>query len=247
MIVCSRLTKRFGSRTGVKDLNLDLPQGSLCVLLGPNGAGKSTTLKLLTGQLRPDEGTIQVGGLDVGNHPEALARIIGVLPDRLGLFDHLTVEEHLLLAGRLHGLPEPEIEARAEHLLRVLDLEQGRWTFADHASHGMRKKTALALALVHGPRVLFLDEPFEGVDPATVRIIHDLLQAVAARGVTVFFTSHSLSLAERIATHAVLLRDGREIWNRPASEVPDTLEALYFDLIGGPQAQDLPWLGSARS
>ena len=247
MISCRNLTKRFGPRTAVEGLCLDLAEGSVCAFLGPNGAGKSTTMKLLTGQLPPDEGELRVGGLDVLAAPVELKRIIGVLPDRLGLFDHLTVEEHLHLVGRIHGLPEADTEGRTEQLLHVLGLEAGRWTFADHCSHGMRKKTALAMALLHAPRVLFLDEPFEGVDPVTVRIIHDLLQTLAGRGVTIFFTSHSLSLAERIATHAVLLREGREVWNKPASELPGSMESLYFDLIEGPRPQDLPWLGSARS
>lgn len=247
MIFCRALTRRYGRSTVVDGLDLDLPQGSVCAFLGPNGAGKSTTVKLLTGQLRPDSGEAMVAGWDVTRRPMELKLAIGVLPDRLGLFDHLTVEEHLQMLGPIYGLSRAETEARARQLMHVLGLEPAATTYADHCSHGTRKKTALAMALLHNPKVLFLDEPFEGVDPRTSRTIRDLLAGLADRGVTVFFTSHSLSIAERIATHAILLRGGRVVWNQPASALPATMEELYFDLIEAPNPQDLPWLGSHPS
>lgn len=247
MISCRNLSRRFGSTTVLEGLDIDLPQGSVCAFLGPNGAGKSTTVKLLTGQLRPDSGKATVAGWDVLRSPMELKRCIGVLPDRLGLFDHLTVEEHLHMAGPLYGLAKLETAARADQLMHVLGLEPVRYTYADHCSHGTRKKAALAMALLHNPRVLFLDEPFEGVDPLTSRAIRDLLQSLASRGVTVFFTSHILSIAERIATHAILLRKGRVVWNQPASAFSGSMEELYFDLIEAPKPQDLPWLGSHLS
>ena len=117
----------------------------------------------------------------------------------------------------------------------------------DHCSHGMRKKTALALSLLHNPRVLFLDEPFEGIDPVTSKTIHDLLLRLAERGVTVFFTSHILSIVERIATHYILIRQGKIVWNSTAQELPSSIEEMYFEMVEAPRMEELPWLGSSRS
>jgi ABC-2 type transport system ATP-binding protein len=233
----------------VDSLGFDLPQGSICAFLGPNGAGKSTTVKMLTGVLRPTAGTATVAGLNVNAMEESLIlkRRIGVLPERLGLFDHLSVEEHLHMSGPIYGLSRDETQERTDQLLRALGLEEGRYTYADHCSHGMRKKTALAMALLHNPQVLFLDEPFEGVDPVTAKTIHDLLVTLSGLGVTIFFTSHILSIVERIATHYILIRDGRIVWNTPAEELPSTLEEMYFDLVEAPKPEDLPWLGSHPS
>lgn len=249
MISCCNLTRQYGTRVVVDSLGFDLPQGSICAFLGPNGAGKSTTVKMLTGVLRPTAGTATVAGLNVNAMEESLIlkRRIGVLPERLGLFDHLSVEEHLHMSGPIYGLSRDETQERTDQLLRALGLEEGRYTYADHCSHGMRKKTALAMALLHNPQVLFLDEPFEGVDPVTAKTIHDLLVTLSGLGVTIFFTSHILSIVERIATHYILIRDGRIVWNTPAEELPSTLEEMYFDLVEAPKPEDLPWLGSHPS
>ncbi|MCC6343621.1 MAG: ABC transporter ATP-binding protein [Bryobacterales bacterium] len=247
MIICQNLTRQYGPSTVVDSISFQLPQGSLCAFLGPNGAGKSTTVKMLTGLLRPSSGAATVAGLAVSEQTVELKRRIGVLPEQLGLFDHLTVEEHLHMAGPIYGLSRSETHARASQLLRALVLEHGRDTYADHCSHGMRKKTALAMALIHNPMVLFLDEPFEGIDPVTSKTIHDLLLTLSRRGVTVFFTSHSLAIVERIATHYILIRQGRIVWNSTAGELPSSLERMYFDLVEEPKSEDIPWLGLNRS
>jgi ABC-2 type transport system ATP-binding protein len=247
MISCVDLTGCYGSKVVVDSISFDLPRGSICAFLGPNGAGKSTTVKMLTGVLRPTSGTVTVAGLNVLDESLALKRRIGVLPERLGLFDHLTVEEHLHMSGPIYGLSKDETQDRADQLIRALGLDHGRYTYADHCSHGMRKKTSLALALLHNPQVLFLDEPFEGVDPVTAKTIHDLLVTLAGLGVTIFFTSHILSIVERIATHYILIRDGRIAWNTPAEELPSSLEEMYFDMVEAPKPEDLPWLGSHSS
>jgi ABC-2 type transport system ATP-binding protein len=247
MISCRDLTRRFGDFTAVDHLTLEVAGGAICALLGPNGAGKSTTVKMLTGLLPPSSGQATVAGLDVAKNPLEIKRRIGVLPEDLGLFDDLTVEEHLLLTGRIYGLTSHETTSRTEQLLRVLSLADGRNTFAGYCSNGMRKKTAFAMALLPNPQVLFLDEPFESIDPLTSKIMHDLLINVAARGVTVFLTSHILSMAERIANQFIMIRGGKIVWNSSVVELTQPLEDMYFDLVESPSAEDLAWLGSGRS
>jgi ABC-2 type transport system ATP-binding protein len=247
VISCRQLTKRFGAFTAVNSLTLDVARGAICAFLGPNGAGKSTTVKMLTGLLAPTSGEATVCGLKLTADPRALKRRIGVLPEDLGLFDDLTVEEHLELTGRIYGLSREATHSRTAQLLRALNLAEGRDTFAGHCSHGMRKKTAFAMALLPNPEVLFLDEPFEAIDPVTSKIMRDLLVAVAARGVTVFLTSHILPVVERIAHQLVIIRGGKMVWNSSTDQLPGSLEELYFDLAESPVTEELEWLGSERS
>lgn len=243
MITARGLTRAFGIRTAVAGIDLTVERGAICAFLGPNGAGKSTTLKLLTGLLAPTSGEALIGGKPA---PAAKADI-GVLPENLGLFDHLTVEEHLLLSGPIYGLTRRETRSRAQHLLETLGLEEARRLFANQCSHGMRKKTALAMSLLHNPKVLFLDEPFEGIDPVTSAAMRDLLSVLAARGITVFLTSHILSIIERLATQIVFIRQGRIVWDAEPDALPRSLEDHYFDLVQAPVAHHLPWLGSPQS
>ncbi len=247
MISCRQLTRRFGDFTAVDQLTFEVAQGAICAFLGPNGAGKSTTVKMLTGLLPPTSGEVNVCGLDVKKSPLEVKRRIGVLPEDLGLFDDLTVEEHLHLTGSVYGIDRHQTHARTDQLLHALSLEHGRRTFAASCSHGMRKKTAFAMALLPNPRVLFLDEPFEAIDPVTSKIMRDLLQSVARRGVTVFLTSHILSVVERIATQFIMIRKGKIVWDSPAEELPQSLEEHYFDLVEAPVVEELEWLGSSPS
>jgi len=238
---------RFGDFTAVDGVTFDIPTGGICAMLGPNGAGKSTIMKMLTGLLAPTVGEASVGGHDVQKDSLAVRRIAGILPENLGLFDMLTVEEHLLLSGPIYGLTAAETRTRADQLLEALGLADARATFASQCSHGMRKKTALALALLHNPRVLFLDEPFEAIDPVTAHTIRDLLAAVAKRGVTVFLTSHVLSIVDRLAEWIIVLRGGRIVWQSAANELPRSLEEHYFELAESLKVADLAWLGSFPS
>jgi ABC-2 type transport system ATP-binding protein len=247
MISCRNLTRRFGDFTAVNSLTLEVAPGAICAFLGPNGAGKSTTVKMLTGLLPPTSGEASVAGLNPAENPLELKHRIGVLPEDLGLFDDLTVEEHLLLTGDVYGVARPETKSRTSQLLHALSLEHGRRTFAAACSHGMRKKTAFAMALLPNPRVLFLDEPFEAIDPVTAKIMRDLLQSVARHGVTVFLTSHILSMVERIATQIVMIRKGQMVWNSGVNELPQALEDHYFDLVETPVVEELEWLGPSRS
>lgn len=247
MISCRKVTRRFGDFTAVDDLSLEVPSGAICALLGPNGAGKSTTLKMLAGLLPPTSGVVTVAGLDAAAHSFELKKRIGVLPENLGLFDDLTIEEHLLLTGPIYGLDRVETRHRADDLLRALNLEHGRNTFASRGSHGMRKKTALAMALLPNPQVLLLDEPFEAIDPVTSKAIHDLLTSAARHGVTVFLTSHILSRVERLANQVIIVRDGKTVWSSATDELPRSLEEHYLDLIESAPIEELRWLGSPRS
>jgi ABC-2 type transport system ATP-binding protein len=247
MISCRNLTRRFGDFIAVDHLNLEVDRGAICAFLGPNGAGKSTTVKMMTGLLAPTSGEVRVCGLDPTVAGLDLKRRIGVLPEDLGLFDDLTVEEHLLLTGDIYGVPRSETKSRTAQLLHALSLEHGRRTFAAACSHGMRKKTAFAMALLPNPQVLFLDEPFEAVDPVTAKIMRDLLQSVARHGVTVFLTSHILSMVERSATQIVMIRKGKVVWNSTVGELPQALEDHYFDLVETPVVEELEWLGPSQS
>ena len=247
MISCRELTRRFGDFTAVDRLTLDVAPGSICAFLGPNGAGKSTTVKMLTGLLAPTSGGVQVCGLDVAANPLEVKRRIGVLPEDLGLFDDLTVEEHLLLTGDVYGVGRAETKSRTAQLLHALSLEHGRHTFASACSHGMRKKTSFAMALLPNPQALFLDEPFEAIDPVTSKIMRDLLVSASRKGITVFLTSHILPVVEQIAQQLVMIRKGKIVWNSPVSELPRDLEQHYFDLVEAPVVEELDWLGSARS
>ena len=247
MITCRNLTRRFGEFTAVNGLSFHVNAGAICAFLGPNGAGKSTTVKMLTGLLMPTSGDVEVCGLDPRKNPIELKRRIGVLPEDLGLFDDLTVEEHLELTAGVYGVEKHQAKDRIAQLLRTLSLEHGRRTFASACSHGMRKKTSFAMALLPNPQVLFLDEPFEAIDPVTSRIMRDMLQSAARRGITVFLTSHILSVAEEIATQLVMIRKGKIVWNSPSAELPQSLEQHYFDLVESPAVEELEWLGSPRS
>ena len=247
MISCRQLTRRFGTVAAVKSLSLEVARGTICAFLGPNGAGKSTTVKMLSGLLTPTSGTATICGFDVAAHPLEVKRRIGVLPETLGLFDDLTIDEHLRLTADVYGLSKHDAHPRIEQLLRVLGLGDGRGTFAAHASHGMRKKTAFAMALLPNPEVLFLDEPFEAVDPATAKIMRDLLVSAAARGITVFLTSHILPVVERIAHQFVMIREGRIVWDSPAAGLARPLEELYLELAEPPASEQLEWLASKQS
>jgi ABC-2 type transport system ATP-binding protein len=247
MISCRNLTRRFGDFTAVDRLSFEIPAGAICAFMGPNGAGKSTTVNMLTGLLAPTSGDATVAGLGIATGGVALKQRIGVLPANLGLFDDLTVEEHLVLTGDVYGIPRDEAQARAAQLLAVLDLEHGRNVFAGQCSSGMRKKTALAMALLHNPQVLFLDEPFEAVDPFTSRAIAEILTRAARRGATIFLTSHILSTIERLATRFIVIRGGRIVWDATPADLRKPLEDTYFELIQYPPVEDLEWLGSSRS
>ena len=241
------VTRTFGRLTAVRDLNLQVAPGTLFGFLGPNGSGKSTTVKLLAGLLAPTKGEVRVAGQTVSPENVDLRRMIGILPEDAALFHSLTIWEHLELSGPLYGLSRAETRVRAIELLRHLDLERESGTYIDQASYGMRKKCALAMALLHNPRVLFLDEPFEGIDPGSSRNIKDLLVALADKGVTVFVTSHILEVVERLIEQFAIIIRGEVVCCQAVEEVKRggmTLEDVYFRYAGKPAVGNLAWLGS---
>ena len=244
------LTRVFGDKLAVSDLALAVPQGAFYGFLGPNGAGKSTTIKMLTGLLAPTSGRARVLGLDLARDPLDVKRQIGVVPDGLGLFERLSGAEQLRIHGQLYGLERREAARRAEELLATLDLAGDAGKLVGEYSHGMKKKLALACALIHGPRLLFLDEPFEGIDAVAVAGIRRLLvELVGSGAVTIFLTSHVLEVVERLVTHVGIIREGRLAAHGTLEEVRGTgsLEEVFIRTVGeeaGPVG--LSWLGEGE-
>lgn len=203
------LSCRFGDFFAVQDLQLQVPEGSFYGFLGPNGAGKSTTIKLLTGLLRPTSGQVTLLGLDIWEQAVAVKRQIGVVPEKLNLFERLTGWEQLCFSGAMYGVPPNVVNERSEELLDLMNLTDKQDTLVADYSHGMKKKLALAAALLHNPRILFLDEPFEGVDVVAAKILRDLLQTLLAKKVTIFLTSHILDIVEKLCTDLGIIHHGK--------------------------------------
>ena len=243
------LSRRFGSKRAVDGIDLHVPPGSFYGFLGPNGAGKSTTIKCLTGLLRPSAGEMRILELDPLVDPVEIKRRVGVVPEDLALFDRLTAGETLNFVGQVHGMPAATFKSRSTDLLALMDLTGAATTLVADFSHGMRKKLALAAALLPARRLLFLDEPFEGIDAVASRQIKDLLHTFVARGGTVFLTSHILEIVERLSTHIGVIAEGRIVAEgriedvRAGAHGKGTLEELFIQLVGGERPMaDLDWL-----
>jgi ABC-2 type transport system ATP-binding protein len=266
--ICTHgLTRRFGDFTAVDGINLRVAPGQFFGFLGPNGAGKSTTIKMLTGLLAPTAGRIEILGLDLATHPVEVKRQIGVVPEGMALFGRLTGAEFLNFAGRMYGLDRETAARRASELLGFMQLaDQSKKLVTDY-SHGMQKKLAMAAAVIHGPKVLFLDEPFEGVDAIAAGTLKSMLQGMIAHGATIFLTSHVLEIVERLCSHVTIIHQGRLVaqgsleelragveaqtpgpggdGSAPAPEGKMTLEQIFLRTVGGSQRteQELSWLG----
>src|SRR3954466_901845 len=218
------LVRRFGDFTAVDRVNLRVRTGSFFGFLGPNGAGKSTTIKMLTGLLAPTSGRVRVLGRDIASEPNEVKRRIGVVPEDLNLFERLTGAEMLAFTGRMYGLGRGDISARSRELLELMELDAEPRRLVVEYSHGMKKKLALACALIHRPEGLFLDEPFEGVDAIASRTLKDLLSRLTSRGLTVFLTSHVLEIVERLCTDIAIISEGRLVASGPLSELRRGIE-----------------------
>jgi ABC-2 type transport system ATP-binding protein len=241
------LTRDFGSFRAVDHVSLRVERGCFYGFLGPNGAGKSTTIKMLTGLLAPTSGSIRILGEDVSDPARSLAvkQRIGVVPENLALFDNLTAREHLTFVGRMYSLAPDTIQKRADELLVMMDLIKDGGKLTMEFSHGMKKKLALASALLPNPDLLFLDEPFEGVDAVASRVLRDTLKSAVGRGATVFLTSHVLELVEKLCTHVGIIAKGKLVHQGPMDELraSRSLEDTFLSVVGTPDEQPrLSWL-----
>lgn len=248
----SGLTKKYRKVVAVDDLSFAVERGEFLGFLGPNGAGKTTTIRLLCGLLRPTTGSIEVAGVDVRRDPVLVKSRIGILPEDIDTFDRLTGLELLVFSGRMHGIAADACDKRALELLDLVGLDAAdRGRMIVDYSMGMRKKVALAAALIHGPEVLFLDEPFNGVDVVSVRAIRDVLSELVRRGVTIFFSSHVMEVVEKLCTSFAIIDKGK----LKACGTPDTLrcelglgaeanlEAIFLAAVGhAPRDVHLDWL-----
>ncbi|MEV5325782.1 ABC transporter ATP-binding protein [Nonomuraea sp. N2-4H] len=243
------LLKRYGQQIAVAGVNLTIPRGSFAGLVGPNGAGKTTTLSMITGLLRPDGGVAEIDGYSVWHDPVAVKARIGVLPEGLRLFERLSGRELLIYNGRLRGIPKADVEQRAAELLDVMDLTSSADKLVVDYSTGMRKKIGLAAALLHNPSVLFLDEPFEGVDPVSANTLTEVLRRYTASGSTVVFSSHVMDLVERLCDWVSVMSAGQIVAQGPLADVRGgrSLNEAFLDLVGGAPGAggaQLSWLGS---
>lgn len=252
-IETQQLSRHFDDFQAVKAVNLSVPRGALYGFLGPNGAGKSTTIKMLTGILAPSQGQIRLLGKDPWDHRQSLEikRQTGVVPEHLALFENLTAREHLTFIGRMYSMDIATIRERSEELLGLLALEDVEKKLTVEYSHGMKKKLALAAALLPNPDLLFLDEPFEGVDAVTSRVIRDLLAIYVGRGSTVFVTSHVLEIVERVCTHVGIIANGELVEQTSLEDLNHggSLEQRFLEKVGRTEEEEinLSWLEDGPS
>ncbi|MGH9713399.1 MAG: ABC transporter ATP-binding protein [Candidatus Acidiferrales bacterium] len=271
-ISTEHLTRRFGGLIAVDDVNLRVAPGQFFGFLGPNGAGKSTTIKMLTGLLAPSAGRIEILGLDLTANPVEVKSQIGVVPEGMALFGRLTGAEYLNFAGRMYGLARETAAQRAYELLDFMQLSDQPKTLVTDYSHGMQKKLALAAAVIHNPKILFLDEPFEGVDAIASGTLKAMLQRMISHGATIFLTSHVLEIAERLCSHVAIIHRGKLVAQGSIEELRAgveaqaaaaltadgapgnaaqlageklTLEQIFLRIVGGERSaeQELSWLG----
>jgi ABC-2 type transport system ATP-binding protein len=249
-IETNTLTRNFGDFCAVDHLDLRVEAGTFYGFLGPNGAGKSTTIKMLTGLLAPTHGSIRVLDQDTSDPDTAreVKRRIGVVPENLALFDNLTAQEYLTFVGRMYGLPLDTVKQRGEELLAMMALDTNPQKLTLEFSHGMQKKLALAAALIPNPDLLFLDEPFEGVDAVASRVLRDMLRQCVTRGTTVFLTSHVLEIVERLCTDVGIIAEGKLVHQASMKDIQKegSLEERFLEAVGQDQAehQTLSWLES---
>jgi ABC-2 type transport system ATP-binding protein len=242
------LTRNFGAVRAVDAIDLRVERGTFYGFLGPNGAGKSTTIKMLTGLLAPSAGAMRILGDEMNDAERAreVKRRIGVVPEDLALFENLTAREYLTFIGRMYLLPAATVRERTNELLVIMGLENEEKKLALEFSHGMRKKLALAAALIPNPELLFLDEPFEGVDAVASRVLRDTLKRCVERGATVFLTSHVLEIVEKLCTHVGIIAQGRLVQQESMAEVREkgSLEDRFLQIVGADQVepQKLSWL-----
>ena len=241
------LTKCFGDLCAVDHVNLRVERGSFYGFLGPNGAGKSTTIKMLTGLMASTSGSARLLGRELASDALAIKERIGVVPEDLCLFQNLTAREYLTFMARMYRVPRSVYTVRREELLSLLGLDDTGKTLVLEFSHGMKKKLSIAAALIHDPELLFLDEPFEGIDAIASRTIRTVLDRMIQRGSTIFLTSHILEIVEKLCSHVGIIADGKLVTETRLDELAagGTLEDAFVEVVGAPEeaAVGLSWLG----
>ena len=245
-----KLAKIYGNVPVVDGLSMRIERGTFHGFLGPNGAGKSTTIKMLTGIIAPDSGDVRIFGQDLKRCGTAIKKRIGVVPEELCLFENLTAAEYLVFVGRMYGLPREMALSRAQELLEWVGLDNTGETLVLEYSHGMRKKLALCAAIIHDPELLFLDEPFEGIDAVASRTIREVLEQLCKRGATIFLTSHILEVVERLCSHVSIIDRGKLLWQGGLSTFAgqNRLDEAFLKLISNAEQspRQLSWLVSGN-
>jgi ABC-2 type transport system ATP-binding protein len=244
-IVVRDLRKSYGLKAAVDGLDLEVPRGSFFGFLGPNGAGKSTTIRMLTGLIPSDGGSIEILGFKLPGDELAIKQRIGLVPDESLLFDRLSGAEFLEFVGRMYGLPRPTAMERAGELMDLFQLQADRKIIGEY-SKGMRKRVAMAASLIHHPELFLMDEPFEGVDAVGARLMKDILTDQVQRGATIFLTTHVLEVVERLCDRVAIINQGRIVISAALSELRasgESLEDAFVRLVGaGQQTGRLEWL-----
>jgi ABC-2 type transport system ATP-binding protein len=238
-ISLKRVVKTFGNITAVNDVELEVKPGEIFGLLGPNGSGKSTAMKMLLGLVQPDAGAVEVFGVDVKRDPVAVKRQVGYVPESPRLYEFLTGLEYLDFIGDVFGISTEEKKERISEYLKALDLEGREGDMISGYSQGMKQKVALISALLHKPKLLILDEPLNGLDPKSARIVKDLLHELKAQGVTTLMSTHVLEIAEAICDRIAIMYQGRVLALgsmeelRQKASLPDSgLEDVFLKLTG---------------
>ncbi len=238
-IYAADLCKYFDKQPAVKNVSFQVKQGEFFGFLGPNGAGKSTTIRMLCGMLPPDTGGARVAGYEVATQILELKRVVGVLPDEPQLYERLTGYEHLIFSGQMYGLTKSEADQRARQLLELMQLTGDYKKMIVDYSLGMKKKIALACALIHRPRVLFLDEPFNGIDPISVRVLRDAMHQMTQHGTTIFISSHVMEVVEKLCTRIAVINHGsivgigtvEELREMSESAEGSSLEDIFLKMV----------------
>jgi ABC-2 type transport system ATP-binding protein len=245
-IAVHNLRKVYGQKAAVDGLDLDVPRGCFFGFLGPNGAGKTTTIRMLMGLAPPTSGTIELLGLAMPEHALEVKGRIGLVPDESLLFDHLTGREFTEFVGRMYGLGRSVARERSRELLELFELDAEPSKLIADYSKGMRKRVAMAAALIHRPELFLLDEPFEGVDAVGARLMKDILLEQVRRGATMFLTSHVLEVVERLCDRVAIIHDGKLVKSGTLAELrtgSETLEDVFVRLVGADRpAETLGWL-----